>query len=105
MIILAQEDFSGLGTAIVAIHSVLLAIALTSLFFSTRGRWYGPVMAAPGLLLSCITTAGILTAMNSQNSGQWNIAMTILIASPSVVGLISVFVWAIQKSNSNSDQR
>jgi hypothetical protein len=102
MIILAQEDFSGLGTMIVVVHSVLLAIALTSLFFSAKGRWYGPIMAVPGILLSCVTTAGILTAMNSQNSGQWNIAVTILLASPSVVGFISVFIWSIQKDGSNA---
>ena len=103
MIILAQEDFAGLGMMIVVVHSVLLAVALASLFFSSRGRWYGPVMVLPGLLLSCITTAGMVTAMNSQNSGQWNKGVVILLASPSVVGLISVFVWSIQKGNSNTD--
>ena len=82
MPLLAQEDFAGLGTAIVAIHSVLLAIALTSLFFSAKGRWYGPVMAAPGILLSCITTAGMLTAITTQNSAQWNIGIIILRPRP-----------------------
>ena len=102
MPLLAQEDFAGLGTTIVLVHSLLLAIALTSLFFSAKGRWYGPLIAAPGILLSCITTAGILTAINTQNSGQWNKGVTILLASPSILGLISIFVWSIQKSNSNT---
>ncbi len=102
MLFLAQENFTGLLAFLFGLTAIFILISLLSLIFSACGRWYGPVMNLPGLLYSCLLTGALLKAMNQTPDVHWNPIAIILFASPAVLGLISIFVWSIQKSSSNS---
>jgi hypothetical protein len=96
MIILA-EDFTGLGELIVLVHAALAALAVVGIVLSANRRWFGMVLAAPGMLVSLVTTMGFLSAVGSQNNVQWSVLPFFLFPAPLVLGIVCISVFVARQ--------
>jgi hypothetical protein len=97
MALLAQEDFSGLGQIILFVFGILAALGVLSIFISARRKWFGILLAVPGMLISLITTVSFFSAVVSQDHVQWSAVPFLLFPLPMLLGIVSIGVWVVRR--------
>jgi hypothetical protein len=97
MALLAQEDFGGVGQFVIVLFGTLVGLGVLSIFISARRRRFGILLAAPGMLVSLVTTVGFFTAVATQESVPWSVLPFLLFPLPMLLGVASIGVWVVRR--------